>query len=89
MSVSEFIRSLRLKKPTELMHDKEKNLSEIAYETGFTSPSYFAKCFKDQFGITPSEYQQKKAKILKEYKSINKNYKLFPYDLLFSFLIQS
>jgi signal transduction histidine kinase/DNA-binding response OmpR family regulator len=59
LSVSEYIRGIRLKKATELMQGTAKSLSEIAYETGFTSPSYFAKCFKEQFGKTPSEYVEK------------------------------
>ena len=33
------------------------NISEVAYATGFSSPKYFTKCFKDEFGITPTEYQ--------------------------------
>lgn len=33
----------------------EKNVSEIAYETGFSTPAYFTKCYRDAFGETPSE----------------------------------
>ena len=33
----------------------DKNISEVAYDVGFTAPSYFTKCFKDEFGISPSD----------------------------------
>ena len=35
------------------------NISEVAYAVGFSTPKYFSRCFKDEFGITPSEYLQK------------------------------
>ncbi len=60
MSVSEFVRSVKLKLSLNLIKTSGKTISEIAYEVGFSSPSYFTKCFKDQFGILPSEYAQKK-----------------------------
>lgn len=60
LSVSEFIRNLKLKKATVLLLESGKNVAEIAYETGFSSPSYFAKCFKDLYNMSPSEYAQSK-----------------------------
>lgn len=60
LSVSEFIRNLKLKKAVALLSDSGKSVAEIAYETGFSSPSYFSKCFKDLFNQTPSEYIQNK-----------------------------
>ncbi len=59
MSVSEFIVSVKLKRSLELLRNSGKTVSEIAYEVGFSSPSYFAKCFKTQFQISPTEYRQK------------------------------
>ena len=51
----ELLRTVRLHKARRLLQDSVKNISEVAYEVGFTSPSYFAKCFKDEFGVSPSE----------------------------------
>jgi signal transduction histidine kinase/DNA-binding response OmpR family regulator len=56
MSVSEFVRSVKLKLSLNLIKTSGKTIAEIAYEVGFSSPSYFTKCFKDQFGISPSEF---------------------------------
>jgi len=55
-SIVEFIRTIRLKKAAVLILEKELSFAEIAYETGFSSPSYFTKCFHDHFEKTPSEY---------------------------------
>ncbi|NVO19945.1 MAG: substrate-binding domain-containing protein [Bacteroidetes bacterium] len=62
LSVSEFIRNLRLKKAAALLTDSGLTVSEISYQTGFSSPSYFAKCFKDLYNLSPSEYLQVKGK---------------------------
>lgn len=51
----EIIRTLRLKKARQMLTTTEKTVSEIAYDTGFTSPAYFSKCFKDAYGETPSD----------------------------------
>ena len=59
MSVSEFVRSIKLRLSLELIKNSGKSISEIAYEVGFSSPSYFTKSFKEQFGISPSEYAKK------------------------------
>ncbi|MCY1721559.1 substrate-binding domain-containing protein [Prolixibacteraceae bacterium Z1-6] len=56
MSVSEFVRSVKLKQSLNLIKTSGKSISEIAYEVGFSSPSYFTRCFKKQFGISPSEF---------------------------------
>jgi DNA-binding response OmpR family regulator len=55
-SPSEFVRTLRLKRAASLISQRSGNISEIAYEVGFNNLSYFAKCFKELFGVTPSEY---------------------------------
>jgi signal transduction histidine kinase/ligand-binding sensor domain-containing protein/DNA-binding response OmpR family regulator len=57
----DLIRRIRLKKAAELIEKKFGNLSEIALEVGFDNPAYFSECFKKQFGISPSQYQQKNA----------------------------
>lgn len=53
----EFVRNIKLKYACNLLENKAVNISEIAYATGFSSPKYFTKCFKEEFGMTPSEYQ--------------------------------
>lgn len=55
----EFIRNIRLKYACEMLSRRDRNISEIAYATGFSSPKYFTKCFKEEFGLTPREYQEK------------------------------
>jgi AraC-like DNA-binding protein len=52
----ELIRSIRLKRALSLLKQKYANIAEIAYETGFGSPSYFTECFRKQFGCTPTYY---------------------------------
>lgn len=51
----ELLRTARLKRAYQLLATTDKNISEVAYEVGFTAPSYFTKCFKDEFGISPSD----------------------------------
>lgn len=55
-SPNDLIRSLRLKRAASLLSQQHGNVSEIAFMVGFTNPNYFTKCFKDQFGQTPTEY---------------------------------
>ncbi|MCW9708959.1 nickel-binding protein [Fodinibius salsisoli] len=51
----QFVRDLRLKYALNLIKEKKLTISEIAYELGFSNPSYFAKCFKKKYGISPSK----------------------------------
>ncbi|RPJ70916.1 MAG: DNA-binding response regulator, partial [Alphaproteobacteria bacterium] len=60
LSIVEFIRTIRLKKAANMIREGRKNFSEIAFETGFSTPSYFSKCFHDHFGKTPSEFASEK-----------------------------
>jgi len=53
-SPNQLIRSVRLHRAKELILNNKGNIVEIAFQTGFSDPSYFAKCFKKEFGITPS-----------------------------------
>ena len=56
-SPNSFIMEYRLKEALKLMAKNAGNISEIAFKTGFSSPSYFTKCFKSKFGILPAVYQ--------------------------------
>ncbi len=51
----ELLRKARLSKARHLLETTDQSIAEIAYHVGFTSPSYFNKCFKDEFGCNPSE----------------------------------
>ena len=55
LSPVELLRTARLQKGRQLLERTDKTISEVAYEVGFTAPSYFTKCFKDEFGISPSD----------------------------------
>ena len=55
-SPSEYIRTVRLKRAAQLIKSNFGNLAEITYEVGFNHPSYFAKCFRELYGVAPSEY---------------------------------
>ncbi len=56
MSVSEYMRAIRLNLAAEKLKNKTASVSEIAYEVGFNNLSYFTKCFKERFGVKPSQY---------------------------------
>ena len=52
----ELIKRIRLNKAAKLIENKSGNVTEIAFEVGFNDPSYFAACFRKQFGKSPSQY---------------------------------
>ncbi len=56
MTVKEFIRHIRLKRAAQLLIQKKLNVSEVAYEVGFNDLSHFRKCFKQEFGMSATEY---------------------------------
>lgn len=57
---NELLRMARLKRAASLLASSELTVAEIAYEVGFTSPSYFTKCYKEQFGESPTEFLKRK-----------------------------
>jgi ligand-binding sensor domain-containing protein/AraC-like DNA-binding protein len=54
----EFIRGIKMKKACKMLIEKDKNISEIATYLGYYDRKYFTSCFKDVYGMTPSEYQK-------------------------------
>ncbi len=56
---NELVRIIRLKAAEQLFINTEKTISEVAYDTGFTSPSYFTKCFKEYFNESPTEFMKR------------------------------
>ena len=62
VSANEIIKKYRLKKASLLLKNKSGNISEIMYDVGFSNLSYFSKCFKTEFGLTPKEYQLRQSK---------------------------
>ena len=61
MTVKEFIRSIRLKKAAQMILQEQVNISEAAYAVGFLQVAYFRKCFKEMYGMTPSEFVKKQS----------------------------
>lgn len=55
---TEFIRSIRLKKAARLLTDTDLSIVEISEKVGFATPSYFSKCFKEMFGVLPTQYHK-------------------------------
>lgn len=60
LTPNDFIRLIRLKKAAELLREKEYRINEIAFIVGFSSSSYFSKCFYKQFGVLPKDFERKK-----------------------------
>ncbi|MEJ7768055.1 MAG: helix-turn-helix domain-containing protein, partial [Chitinophagaceae bacterium] len=60
ISTNDLIRQYRLQKATTLLLSG-LDITEAAYKVGFSSPSYFSQCFREQYGITPSDYISKQS----------------------------
>jgi signal transduction histidine kinase/ligand-binding sensor domain-containing protein/DNA-binding response OmpR family regulator len=58
-TVNEFLRKIRIQKAKQILETGNSNISEVCYKVGFSSPSYFTKCFKAHFGILPTEVKVK------------------------------
>lgn len=59
LSPVEFIRAFKLQKACEMLSNTNHSIKEIGYGLGFNNLSYFVKCFREQFGVTPSAFRQK------------------------------
>ncbi|MEM8967093.1 MAG: response regulator, partial [Bacteroidota bacterium] len=55
-SATEFVRDIRLQKAAQMLEQNGTQVAEVAYDVGFNHLSYFAKSFKEKFGLSPSEY---------------------------------
>lgn len=58
---AELIKKIRLDKAARLLSEPQKSVAEVAYMVGFGDSSYFSKCFRRHYGLTPSEYKKKGA----------------------------
>lgn len=58
ISPNEFIRKVRLEKAKKMLETNDLNVNEVIYEVGFSSSSYFAKCFKKEFGYLPMQIKK-------------------------------
>ncbi|GAA6528882.1 MAG: response regulator [Prevotella sp.] len=59
ISPRRYLINQRLNKAAQLLRDGTLSISEVSYKTGFSSPQYFNRCFKDHFGTSPSQYSKK------------------------------
>ena len=88
ISVNQYIKETRLKEAAKLILNSNDTISEISYKVGFSSPSYFNKCFSKFHGVTPGGYKEKNEKIhhVNNFEQTNflsriKNFKYFIYVL--------
>jgi len=58
LSPNQLLKEYRLEKAREIMQKHQHNVSQITFDCGFTSPSYFTKCFKKKFGLLPMQYME-------------------------------
>ncbi len=65
LSVSQFIRQIRLERAMEILKQSSVNVSEVAYRVGFSSTSYFIKCFRELYGYPPGEVGKKELEGIK------------------------
>lgn len=62
ITITEFIREIKLKRAAQLLSNKSATVSEVSYKVGFINPKYFSRCFKQQFGVSPGHYSDSKVK---------------------------
>jgi AraC-like DNA-binding protein len=64
MSIVEYIRYVRLKKAAVFLQQQKLSVSETLYMVGFSNHSYFTRCFKNEYGMSPKEFVEKKIELL-------------------------
>jgi transcriptional regulator GlxA family with amidase domain len=57
LSLSRYLRAMRLRKAQELLTDSGLNVSEVAYAVGFEDPKYFSRVFSEAFGVSPAAFR--------------------------------
>lgn len=57
-SVNKWIRTIRIGRAKKLLENQDLQISEVCYETGFNNPSYFSKCFQEDVGLLPADFQK-------------------------------
>jgi signal transduction histidine kinase/DNA-binding response OmpR family regulator len=73
-SINEFVRNVRLKKAAEILRcGKQIHIAELAYRVGFSEPSYFTKKYREFFGLTPKEYNNRYIKSEQEGTKVGLN----------------
>ena len=60
-TANQFLRNIRLQRAKQILEKGNTNISEVCYQVGFSSPSYFTKCFKNHFGVLPTEVEKEKS----------------------------
>lgn len=87
LSASKFISKVRLIKSKELLEDKDLTISEISYQVGFGSSSYFIKCFREYYGYSPGELGKKiETEVVEENIDNSSSFLISNKKYLFSFL---
>jgi AraC-like DNA-binding protein len=61
MSPNNLLREYRLLQSLNLLRSEDRNISQTTFDTGFSSPSYFTKCFQKRFGLQPLAYLKTRA----------------------------
>lgn len=56
---TEFIRTIRLRRAAELLREGRMNITEVSYATGFSSVSYFSRCFRAMYSVSPTQFVEK------------------------------
>ena len=77
ITAAQFIKQVRLKAAIELLRQSSFTVSEVAYKTGFSSPSYFVKCFHEYFGFPPGEANNRIIDLDTKVPVEKTNYKIF------------
>ena len=60
LSVSEFIRNIRMEQAVRLLEEQKINVTQVAYSVGFSNLAHFSTVFRKQFGVSPTEYVEQK-----------------------------
>jgi AraC-like DNA-binding protein len=62
-SPTAFIRTIRIKRAAQLLEKHFGNVAKVSYEVGFSNPSYFSKCFRDLYGVSPVDFAKQQASV--------------------------